>query len=197
MREQIGYAEDYERALRVAAVAHRGQTRKGSVLPYFTHPVHVSMILARHGFSGDVLVAALLHDVVEDQGYPLARIEAQFGARVARVVDGLTERKLDDRGQARPWEVRKREAVAHIRESDVETVAVKLADTLHNAQSIILDVRRVGPKVWTRFKREPEATVWYYGRVLAVGRERMPGHPLVDELAEALAELESLAEAPS
>jgi (p)ppGpp synthase/HD superfamily hydrolase len=89
--------------------------------------------------------------------------------------------------------VRKREAVAHLRDASTEAVAVKLADTLHNAQSILLDLRLEGPGVWERFNREPHATVRYYERVLEVGRKRLPDHPLVYELTGTLAQLRSVA----
>jgi (p)ppGpp synthase/HD superfamily hydrolase len=189
MEREGGYSQQYEEALRVATVAHRQQTRKGSGLPYVVHPIHVSVILLRHGFSMEVAIAGLLHDVVEDQGYDLAEIEARFGARVANMVDALSEHKSDAEGVKRPWEVRKREALQQIREASREAVAVKCADTLHNAHSFVQDLRREGAEVWQHFNRGPQAQLSYYRQVLDIAEGRLGAHPLVAELAAAVARL--------
>jgi (p)ppGpp synthase/HD superfamily hydrolase len=185
----VKYSELYERALRFAAIAHHSQKRKGSDLPYITHPVHVSVILLRHGFSTEVAVAGLLHDVVEDQGYELAQIEAEFGTRAAEIVAALSERKKDAQGAKRPWEVRKREALEHMRRADPETVAVKVADTLHNVHCFVLDLRREGSQIWQHFGRGPGPQLDNYHQILQTARERLGNHPLVDELADAIENL--------
>jgi len=190
---QGAYSERYEEALRLAATAHQPQRRKGSDLPYVTHPFHVSVILLRHGFPIDVAIAGLLHDVVEDQGIAPERIEERFGGRVAEIVVALSERKTDALGAKRPWEVRKREALEHLRHASPEAVAVKAADTLHNARCTTLDVRREGPEVWGRFSRGHGPTLDYYRRILHIARERLPDHPLVDELAGAVEDFAQLA----
>ncbi|MGD2177113.1 MAG: HD domain-containing protein [Anaerolineae bacterium] len=189
MEREKGYSEQYEEALRVATVAHRRQVRKGSGLPYIIHPVHVSVILLRHGFSMGCAIAGLLHDVVEDQGYDLTEIEARFGARVAETVGALSERKSDADGVKRPWDVRKREALQEMRGASRQTVAVKCADTLHNAHSFVHDLRREGAEVWQHFNRGPQSQLSYYRQILEIAEERLSAHPLVAELAHAVAEL--------
>jgi (p)ppGpp synthase/HD superfamily hydrolase len=183
----------YEEALRMAARAHRSQVRKGTDLPYITHPVHVSAILQRHGFPRDTVIAALLHDVVEDQDVSLAEIETSFGTVVAEIVDALSEDKSDAAGETRPWHVRKAEAVDKIRNGSSAAAAVKAADVLHNAQSILYDLRQDGSKVWKRFNRGPEQMLGYYGRIAVLVRTKLGGHPLVHELEAALAELRQTA----
>jgi (p)ppGpp synthase/HD superfamily hydrolase len=195
MEPQTGYSALYEEALQLAARAHRGQSRKTGDVPYITHPVHVSMILARYGFSDEVMTAAVLHDVVEDQDVTLDQVADRFGDRVAEIVDVMTEQKLDEAGNRRPWEIRKQEAVAHMRQADPEAAAVKVADTIHNARSILRDMARDGVEIWDRFNRGPKAQIGYYQRVLAAGREQLPAHPLVDELADAVVELETVVNA--
>lgn len=186
MKTNVGYSELYEDALRLAAVAHRHQNRKGCDIPYITHPVHVSVILLHHGFPTEVAIAGLLHDIVEDQGYDISQIEDKFGPRVAEIVAALSEHKTDAQGAKRPWEVRKREALEHMRQASLEAVAVKAADALHNTRCTVLDVRRKGPQVWRRFTRCPRPTLNYYRQVLQIARERLHDHPLVDELADSL-----------
>jgi (p)ppGpp synthase/HD superfamily hydrolase len=153
----------------------------------------VSVILLRYGFSTDVAIAGLLHDVVEDQGFALGEIEERFGGRVAEFVAALSERKRDAHGVKRPWEVRKLEALEHMRQGDAEVAAIKVADALHNARSMAQDVRRDGPGTWQRFNRGPESQLDYYRRILEVGRERLGDHPMVDEFAEAIEDLAQIA----
>jgi (p)ppGpp synthase/HD superfamily hydrolase len=187
-----GYSELYERALRVAAIAHRDQDRKGSDVPYITHPVQVSLILLRHGFPSDVVIAGLLHDVVEDQGYPLSQIEEAFGPQVAEIVAALSEDKRDIQGNKRPWEVRKREALEHMRQAGQGVAAVKAADTLHNIRCILLDAQREGTEVWERFARGPDLMLNYYRQIAQVAREQLGEHPLVDELTDATEDLATI-----
>ncbi len=184
--------ELYEHGLRLAAKLHACQCRKGSPVPYITHPAHVSVILLRHGYATDVAVAGLLHDVVEDQEYPLTAIEDQFGTRVARIVDFLSERKRDEYGNKRPWQDRKREGIERMKQASCEAVAVKVADTLHNARSIAMDVRQEGPEVWGRFNGSPQQIWNQYSQIAAVAATIMPTHALVAELREALEQLGEL-----
>lgn len=185
------YSGRYEAALVLAARAHQDQVRKVGGDPYITHLVHVSVILLRHGFSEDVAIAGLLHDIVEDQDVPLAGIEAEFGPAVAEMVDVLTEQKREGEVE-RPWEVRKREALSRLRQGSLAATAVKAADTLHNAHSMALGLRRDGPAIWRSLSRGPAETLWYYRSVAAIVRERLGGHPLVEELEAAIMRLEQV-----
>jgi hypothetical protein len=189
-----GYDELYEEALRLAARAHRSQVRKGTDLPYIAHPVHVSAILQRHGFPRETVIAALLHDVVEDQDIAVAEIEAAFGPAVAEIVDALSERRHDGQGQVRPWDLRKAEAVEKIGAASPAAAAVKAADVLHNAQSIAYDLKQDGPSVWQRFTRGPERLLGYYGRIATIVQAKLGDHPLVQELWAVLARLRAMAE---
>jgi (p)ppGpp synthase/HD superfamily hydrolase len=186
----MAYSAQYEAALRLAAKEHRRQNRKGTDVPYITHPMHVSVILARYGFPEPVVIAGLLHDVVEDQNYPLHRIEAAFGPDVAEMVAALSEQKHDQHGSARPWKIRKREALERLWCASTGAVAVKAADVLHNARALVADLRREGPGVWDRFNSGPGPSLRYYRNVADMARERLGDHPLVAELDDSLDDLE-------
>ncbi|MGH2711274.1 MAG: RelA/SpoT family protein [Actinomycetota bacterium] len=126
---------EVERAYEFAADSHRGQTRKSGE-PFILHPLEVAYILADLGMDTSTLVAALLHDVVEDTDLSLEVIEREFGAEVARLVDGVT--KLDkiryrSREQEQAENVRKM-VVAMAR--DIRVLIVKLADRLHNMRTL-------------------------------------------------------------
>jgi (p)ppGpp synthase/HD superfamily hydrolase len=183
------YSARYDAALVSAIRAHRSQVRKGSDIPYVSHPIQVSVILLRYGFSEDVAIAGLLHDVVEDQEVSLASIEAEFGPAVAEMVASVSERKREG-GARRPWEVRKQEALEHMRRASPDTVALKAADLLHNARSLAAQLHKTGPASWEHFSRGPEQTLGYYRSVAALARERLGPHPLVEEMEEAVRDLE-------
>jgi (p)ppGpp synthase/HD superfamily hydrolase len=183
------YSDRYEAALVLAAQAHRDQLRKVGRVPYVTHVVHVSVILLRYGYAEDVVIAGLLHDVVEDSDVPLGQIEAGFGPVVAEIVGALSERKLEG-GVRRSWEERKAEMLEQLRQASIEAVAVKAADTLHSTRSLATDLHREGPSVWGSFSRGPGPSLRYYQRVATLVRNRLGDHPLVDELEEAVRHLD-------
>src|SRR5262245_17482376 len=139
----VGYSLKVDEALKLAASAHRDQVRKGTDIPYITHVVMVATILLRHGFDEDLVVAGLLHDIVEDQDVPITVIAAGFGEEVARLVDAVSEQKRDGDAEI-PWEQRKADALAHLRAADERVAALKAADALHNAHSMANDLRRDG-----------------------------------------------------
>ncbi len=186
------FSARYDAALAFAARAHRNQQRKGTDVPYVTHPVHVSVLLIRHGFDEEIAIAALLHDVVEDCGVPIQRIEAEFGVGVARLVDAVTERKGDG-GAGLRWEARKAASLARLRGAGADVAALKAADALHNVRALATDIGNHGPAVWERFKRGVEPSLWYYREVLGVARAALGEHALLDELAAAIEDLERAA----
>lgn len=175
------FSKRYEAAFTLAARAHYDQVRKVGGEPYIVHLAHVSVILLQSGFPEDVVVAGLLHDAVEDRDVPLAEIEAEFGPAVSEMVGAVTERKREG-GQARSWEDRKREALEQLRGASWGAVAVKAADTLHNAHSILRALGQGGDAIWERFSRGPIETLGYYDRVADVVRLRLGDHPLSREL---------------
>jgi (p)ppGpp synthase/HD superfamily hydrolase len=184
----------YDEALVFAAIAHRTQLRKGSDTPYIAHPAHVSILLIRHGFGEDLAIAGLLHDVVEDCDVPIATVRARWGDEVGRLVEAVSEQKHDAGGE-RSWEERKAEKLAHMRDGDAGVAALKAADALHNAFSVLRDLQDVGPAVWSRFKRGPVPSIAYYREIAAIAREKLGSHPIVDELDSVIAALAQAAQA--
>nr|WP_156171697.1 bifunctional (p)ppGpp synthetase/guanosine-3',5'-bis(diphosphate) 3'-pyrophosphohydrolase [Methylophilus sp. TWE2] len=122
-------------AYRYADQAHAGQTRKTGE-PYITHPISVACILARLHLDLPTLLAALLHDVVEDTEVDSAAITERFGKQVADLVDGLTKLdkvELQTATQAQAENFRK---MLLAMSQDVRVILVKLADRLHNMQTL-------------------------------------------------------------
>ena len=121
-----------ERAYEVAKVAHEGQTRKSGEA-YITHPVAVAQILAELGIGAKTVIAALLHDTVEDTEYSLEQVEREFGAEVAMLVDGVTKLDRVTFGDSAQAETVRKMIVAMSR--DIRVLVIKLADRLHNART--------------------------------------------------------------
>ena len=121
-----------ERAYDVAERAHRGQSRKSGD-PYITHPLAVTTILAELGMTPVTLAAALLHDTVEDTEYSLDELEEEFGAEVAKLVDGVTKLDKVTYGDNAQAETVRKMIVAMAR--DIRVLVIKLADRLHNART--------------------------------------------------------------
>ncbi|TFI50168.1 bifunctional (p)ppGpp synthetase/guanosine-3',5'-bis(diphosphate) 3'-pyrophosphohydrolase, partial [Micrococcus endophyticus] len=134
VRQRATKAElaDLIRAFEVARAAHEGQMRRSGD-PYITHPVAVATILAEIGVSGPTLLAALLHDTVEDTDYSLERLRADFGPEVALLVDGVTKLDKVTYGAAAQAETVRKMVIAMAQ--DVNVLLIKLADRLHNART--------------------------------------------------------------
>ena len=123
------------RAWEVGAAAHEGQTRKSGE-PYITHPVAVAKVLAELGLDVETLIAAILHDTIEDTPLTQDEITAEFGESVAELVDGVT--KLDklhfrDRQEAAAESFRK---MLLAMSRDLRVIMIKLADRLHNMRTL-------------------------------------------------------------
>lgn len=162
------YSLRFESALRRAAEWHRVQMRKGSSIPYLTHLVAVALILDRHGFDEDVLIAGLLHDAHEDAQVAIDRIAAEFGPAVAAIVAACSERKADEAGHPRPWRDRKRELLDRLPTLGNEAKAVLLADKLHNLTSMLADLEdpALSAGLWTKFNAPPADLLWYHAASL-------------------------------
>ena len=137
VREEYPKADltDVVRAWRVAEEMHAGQTRKSGE-PFVTHPLGVAMILAGMGMDPTSIVAALLHDAVEDTDASLEDLRESFGDEVAEIIDGLTKIskvRFVSLEHARAENYRKM-TVAMAR--DVRVIIVKLADRLHNMRTL-------------------------------------------------------------
>ncbi|MFZ2015323.1 MAG: bifunctional (p)ppGpp synthetase/guanosine-3',5'-bis(diphosphate) 3'-pyrophosphohydrolase [Nocardioides sp.] len=122
-----------ERAYRIAEELHAGQTRKSGD-PYITHPLAVATILADIGMTEPTLVAALLHDTVEDTPYTLEQVRADFGDEVAVLVDGVTKLDKVQYGDSAQAETIRKMIVAMAR--DIRVLVIKLADRLHNMRTV-------------------------------------------------------------
>ncbi len=124
--------KDLERAFTAADKAHTGQLRKSGE-PYITHPVAVAQILTELGMDLPTIMAALLHDTVEDTSYSIEEIKKEFGDEVTSLVDGVTKLDKLTYGPTAEAETLRKMVVAMSR--DIRVLVIKLADRLHNART--------------------------------------------------------------
>jgi (p)ppGpp synthase/HD superfamily hydrolase len=187
----LPYGEKFEEALGYAARLHRDQTRKGTGIPYVTHLLAVAAIVGENGGTEDEVVAALLHDAPEDQGGKerLEDIRTRFGDEVAEIAAGCT----DTYEEPKPaWRPRKEAYVRRMATSPAPVQLVSAADKLHNARSILADLRSLGNDLWDRFTGGKEGTLWYY-RALVEAYTAAGENPVVGELDRVVREIEALA----
>jgi len=185
-------AADYARQVHV-------NCRKATLVPFMAHLLGVaSLVMGENGevdfpVTEDMVIAALLHDAVEDEGgMPRLRdIAANFGKDVARMVEGLTDSFAEDSSKKETWEQRKSSYIKRLRKESQETLLVSVADKLYNARSIVADYRNEGPAVWKRFKRGRDQQLWYFNELIKVF-ERTSSSRMVEELKRVVVELTQL-----
>lgn len=172
-----------EKAIEVAIRIHRGQLRKGDgVTPYVVHPLSVAMILSKYTRDENTIIAALLHDALEDTSYSAKQIQKDFGSRVLSIVKGVSDKKPDD-----PWAKRKESYLKKIKTASKKACLIACADKINNLESICEACREYGDRIWKSFNASKEAKLGFYESVYReVGRRFK--HPIVKELENKIKE---------
>ena len=180
----------YTEAFEYARTHHDGDLRKGTRIPYVAHLLAVSSLVLEHGGSETAAVAALLHDVAEDGGgeSALAEIDGHFGADVAAIVRGCSDTTA---AVKEDWSLRKERYLEHLESAAPDVLLVSAADKLHNARSILSDLREHGDELWSRFNRGARDQLWYYGSLRDVFVRRLPGR-LAQELDRTVRDINRL-----
>ena len=146
------------RAIEFATKAHSGQYRKGTKIPYITHPLNVAKRLIQMECSEPVIVAGILHDTLEDTYVTFDELQETFGKEIADLVNSVSEPNKSDL----IWENRKAHTIKHLKTASEQLLIISLADKLDNIRSIREDHERIGDKLWKRFNRPKEKQKWYY-----------------------------------
>ena len=187
---QVSLGARFVEALGFAARLHAGQVRKGTGIPYVSHLLAVAGLVLEDGGDEDEAIAALLHDAAEDQGGTavLDEIRERFGDRVAAIVRGCSDPLEQPKP---PWRPRKETYLRLLRSAPPDVLRVALADKVHNARSVLADLRTLGPALWARFNAPRDDQLWYFRALVDLFGRRYPG-PLADELGRIVAEIERL-----
>ena len=162
-------------AAEFAERAHEGGYRKGTKIPYITHPMETAAIVTAFTNEPEMIASALLHDVIEDAGVTKEELEEKFGSRVAFLVESESEDK------SRSWMERKGTTVEHLKSATRDEKILALADKLSNIRSTVRDYLVLGDEVWQRFnQKDKEMQGWYYKGVAEALKE-FKGHIYYEE----------------
>lgn len=187
------YNAVFEDALVFAHQLHQKQRRKGTNVPYVTHLIGVAALVGDHGGTQEQVIAALLHDALEDQAHHYdgdleQEIATRYGELVRQMVLALSDTVTHPKP---PWKARKDAYLAHIDSTpdDAPYLLVSVCDKLYNARTLLRDMRHVKMTVFDRFKATPEQTVWYYRQLSdRFGKKHWPT-PLQQQVSVALTQV--------
>lgn len=162
------------------------QRRKATGLPYIIHPLTVMALVTRVTINEDVLMAAVLHDTMEDA--PLAHpvteemLAKEFGSAAAKLVAELSEQKRGPDGAKLPWLDRKTAALAHVPGMSPSAKIIKTADAIANIADMIAQYKISGEAMFEGFGGTRELQLWFFGDLVLLLCEA--GNPLCVELSE-------------
>ena len=151
-------------ALKIAAKAHQGQNRKGTDIPYISHPVAVSMIISQYTNDEATIVAGILHDILEDVNpvvYSETDMRRDFGDEITDIVKDVSEPKTAGQPKERKESYLKRLGNSYY----IEAYIVATADKIHNLTDILKDYDQFGDEIWHRFNTSEQDILWYYREV--------------------------------
>jgi (p)ppGpp synthase/HD superfamily hydrolase len=185
-------ALDYARVLHI-------ERRKGTEIPYMAHLLGVASLVmgeaghVRFAVTEEMVIAAVLHDAAEDHGGDarLKDIAHNFGAKVARMVEGLSDSLAEDADNKRPWLERKQAYVERLRGEKPDVQLISAADKLYNARAILADYRVIGAEIWRRFKRGRGDQIRYFDELLKVYKSAGTNR-IVGEFGRVVEELRTL-----
>lgn len=175
-----------ERAIRTATSAHREQKRKGSNLPYISHPFTVMCLAAGVCDDENILIACLFHDILEDvpEKYTRDQMEAEFGRDVVNLVLSVTKNS-----QLTNWEERSKAYLRQIREGDMATLVISACDKIHNLMSILDDYDTLGEDLWNKFNSTKQQQIWFYTSFLNILKDKLPNSSLTQTYTQLLEKL--------
>ena len=151
-----------DRAIEFAVRAHAGTERRGKGFPYIVHPMEAMAIVATMTPDQEVLAAAL-HDVVEDTDVTVEEIRAAFGDRVASLVACESDIVLAELSEEASWPVRKQAAIDRLAAASHDAKVVALGDKLSNMRAIARDYAVRGDALWNLFHVKDRAShAWHY-----------------------------------
>ncbi|MDC3417045.1 HD domain-containing protein [Aquibacillus salsiterrae] len=159
-------------AIEYAAKKHEGQRRKVDGTPYISHPYRVGMLLMQDGYKEELVIAGILHDVVEDTSGTIEEIKSLFGDEVAELVFYASE---PDKSLS--WEDRKQHTIETMKTAPLEAKIVVCADKVDNLTSILNSEKELGNKVWGYFTKDKASQQWYYTSMYQSLTTGVKNHP--------------------
>ncbi len=181
------YTYRVEQAIRAAAVLHKNQLRKGSMpFPYITHLVATAFTLLDYTTDEDTIIAALLHDTLEDTDYTIDELQEDFGGRVREIVEAVTEpRSTPERKIS--WREKKELYAKQLKKGPAEAVLVAAADKIHNFRTLVEDYYDAPDRFIQDFGNNFDERLEAYQNIANVINNRLDG-PILAEFNHVFAE---------
>lgn len=155
--------ELFDKAAIFAVKAHANTERRGKGFPYIIHPMEAASIVATITRDPEILAAAVLHDVVEDTDVTVDEVRAEFGDRIAQIVDSESDKFPEGMSEEDSWQGRKQMAIDRLAEASEECKIVAMGDKLSNMRAIARDYAAVGDELWNIFHVKDKAMhEWHY-----------------------------------
>lgn len=140
-----------DKAMHFAIDAHANTERRGKGFPYIVHPMEAVEIVATITPDQELLAAAVLHDTVEDTDVTVEQIRAQFGDRIAKLVDAESDQFTEGVSEVDSWRGRKQAAIDRLAAASHDAKIVAMGDKLSNMRAIARDYAQIGDELWNRF----------------------------------------------
>lgn len=140
-----------DKAMHFAIDAHANTERRGKGFPYIVHPMEAVEIVATITPDQELLAAAVLHDTVEDTDVTVEQIRAQFGDRIAKLVDAESDQFTEGVSEVDSWRGRKQAAIDRLAVASHDAKIVAMGDKLSNMRAIARDYAQIGDELWNRF----------------------------------------------
>jgi (p)ppGpp synthase/HD superfamily hydrolase len=174
-----------QKALNLAAAKHNGQMRKSSKLPYIVHPFSVAIILSEFTDDENVIVAGLLHDLLEDvESYSYQDLKNDFGQKIADIILGISEENDFDNGESEKetWKKRKLDYLKNLEKQNQESLLICAADKIHNLKSMSRIYQEQKRGMWRDFNAPLEKQIWYYQAVIEILEIKLRNRQILKKL---------------
>jgi (p)ppGpp synthase/HD superfamily hydrolase len=160
------YTSSIEKAIKIATKYHQFQFRKGdSTLPYVSHCFSVACIVSNYTQSENIIIAALLHDIIEDTEYTYQQLETDFGTEIKEIVEGDTERIKKDH-KNNNWIERKTDYLKQLTSQSEASLLIAAADKIHYMLCNIEEFEITGKLNLKKYNSTAKQQLWYYKEIL-------------------------------
>ena len=186
--------KNIQKAIIKATVLHNGQVRKEGNIPFIIHPYSVAVILSNYTDNENIIIAGLLHDVLEDvPGYSENNMRKEFGDKITEIVKGVSEDKtLNNKlTEKESWQYRKNKYLEGLKDDSQESLMVCAADKIHNMDSMMEAYKERGSVAFANFNSSIEQRMEFHKNVLKILKKRLK-NKIVFELEKKQKEAEKL-----
>ena len=173
-----------DQATQYIARKHEGQYRGGLNVPYSTHLFGVARILKAANYEDDIVVAGLLHDVLEDTDATEEDVRELFGENILMLVKAVSEQD-----KSLNWEQRKQYMINQIKYLSENTLAIILAEKIQNVRAIKYELSQLGESTWNHFNAGEEMQYWYYANIVEQIKKYHPNALLLPDLESGVKQL--------